>query len=410
MGWGSALLAEWRMWLTAWRNLAQNPVAHYFRLARQRRIAKMPGWRRRMPYLIIITVAAAGVLVPTVVALITTLIESGTTTSARDLAVQSSVILLSLLSALYCIFMLTGIFETALAVMGLLGKPGIRIRGHALDDMIAITLVSDYEITVAAIRIYWPRLLLISLFGAGILWLWMLFLTLLEGLAATGIQPMLTVLAFGPLTIGAVTLSGALAGLIYILWLICAGRGLRSAYFASGTGAIVALAHLATAPLATGVYLWIAEELTQFGTIQGPDLTSAFNAPLMSLGLIAGFILMLIVSEYWGGVRPFILMGAPFLIPGGAVLIALLGLLFPITIYTDQVAFEYVASWRAFSLVNSAISLPPPCFGSWNMNAMAEIPLEWFRYPLLIASQLILAVTALHFTRRAVQLRRRNFE
>lgn len=406
MGWGSALQAEWRAWLAAWKGNAQNPLVHYFRLARQRRIAKIPGWRRRLPYLIVGTALLAGVAIPVIVEMAAT----GFNWSTDDFTILSVATFLGLLSALFLVYMLTGIFDTAISVMSLLGQPGLRVRGRVLDDMAAITLLGDHEITAAVIRIYWPRLIWISLLGAVLLWLWMAFMTLLEAVYSASYQLMLTVLAFGPLTVGAVAMPGVLAGLIYILWLISAGRELGNAFYASVAGVIVALAHLVTTPLATGVCLWIVSELSTFGAVQGPAESTMLPALIMSILLIAGFALALYISEQWAGLRPFALIIAPFLIPAGAVLIVLVRELFSVYLYTDIWAFEYVAVWRAFSLANAAISLPPPCFGSWHMEATSQIPLEWFRYPVLIASQLLLAATALHFTRRAVQLRRRNFE
>lgn len=403
VGW-QAVLTEGRNWLAAWRAVPHNPLAHYFRLARRRQAAKTPSWRRRLPYLIVGTIVLAGAAIPAAIALI----ETGFYTSTEDFVMLGGAMLLAMLSVLFLVYMLTGIYETALAVMGLLGRPGLRVRGHVLDDMAAATILSDYEITAATVQVYWPRLILISLFGAVMLWLWMVFLTLAEAISTGSYKAALTVLAFGPLTIGAVALSGLLAGLIYVLWLICAGRGLGNAFFASAAGVIIALAHLLTTPLATAVCIWIAEELSVWGVIQGPGISSTASAPAMSLGLIAGFALVLYASERWAGLRPFALIVAPFLIPAGAVLIVLVRELLSLYLYTDILAFEYIASWRAFSLANAAISLPPPCFGSWNFAAMAEIPLEWFRYPLLIISQLVLAATALIFARRAVYLRRRN--
>lgn len=404
MGWGPVLVAEWRLWLAAWSAVAQNPLAHYFRLAQQRRLARIPAWRRRLPYLVIGTLVTVGAAIPIAYETITTGYIGA---NLEELFAICIGVILGVVSALYLVFMLAGIYETALSVMGFLGRPGLRVRSHVLDDMTSVTLLSDYEVVAAAVRIHWPRLIWISLVGAGLSWLWLVFI-LGMGNWQYDYGPILWAGVFGPLTIGAITLSGAIAGLIYILWLLSAGNGLANSLFASAAGVVVALAHLVTIPFATAFFILLATELNNSGAFNGPELVSALMPPAMTVALIVGFALILYLSERWPLVRPFALILSPMLIPLGAVSLILLEFWGIYGGVTEQLTFEYTFVWRAFSLASAMVCLPTFCYGSWEISAMGEIPMEWYRYPLLIGSQLVLAGLALNYARRAVRLRRGN--
>lgn len=407
MTWGSVLLAEWHRWLAAWQGVPQNPLAYYFSLAQHRRLARIPAWRRWLPYILVGSLVFLGAAIPLAVE---TLNANLYGVSPGEFISVIIAVIFSLFSALFLVFMLTGIYETAISVMGFLGQPGLRVHSHVLDDMTSVSLLSDYEIVAAAVRIHWPRLAWISLLCAVITWLWMLFFLGLDSVFDGGADyaPFLRAAAFGPLTIGAITFSGALAGLIYICWLLSAGSGLANSLFASAAGVIIALAHLVTTPLAAAFSIMLASEL-QSGYFSGPELVTSLMAPAMAIALVLAYALLLRLTEQWPVFRPFALILAPLMIPLGAVLFILLELWRIYGGITEQLTFEYTFVWRAFSMANAMVCLPPFCYGSFDITAMANIPLEWYRYPLLVASQLALAALALTYACRGVRLRRGNY-
>jgi hypothetical protein len=251
-------------------------------------------------------------------------------------------------------------------------------------------------------------LILISVLGAGISWLWLLFVLWLDNYRHD-YWPVIWAAVFAPGAIGAIVLSGALAGLIYILWLLTAGNGLNNSLLASAAGVMVALAHLVVSPAAAAFTAVAAVELAGDGSFHGPDIASHLVAPVMALVLIAAFALMLQLTERWPISRPFALIIAPLLVPLGAVLFILLELWSIRGRWVEHLTFEYTFLWRAFCLVNPMVSLPPFFYGSWDMRALDEIPTLWYGYPLLIISQLALAALALNYARRAARLRRGNF-
>ena len=406
MTWGSVLLAEWQRWLAAWNTVPQNPLAHYFSLAQHRRLARIPAWRRWLPYFLVGALVLLGAAIPLA---IETLNAGLYGVNPGEIVAVIIGIVFGIFSALFLVLMLTGIYETAISVMGFLGRPGLRVHSHVLDDMTSVTLLSDYEIVAAAVRIHWPRLAWISLLCGVLSWLWLLFFLGLDSVLYSGFDhEFIWAAVFGPLTVGTITLSGALAGLIYICWLLSAGNGLGNSLFASAAGVVVALAHLVTTPFATVFFIMLASEL-QSGYFSGPELVSSLMAPAMALVLVLAFALMLNLTEHWPVFRPFALILSPLMIPLGALLFVMLELWRIYGGITEQLTFEYTFVWRAFSMADAMVCLPPFCYGSFDISAMEVIPLEWYRYPLLIASQLALAALALIYARRAVRERRGNY-
>jgi hypothetical protein len=364
----------------------------------------VPAWRRWLPYIVAAVLITGGAAIPIAIEIAST---SYSGPNPEKLIALGAGLALAIVSALFLVFMMAGIYETAVLAMGTLSRPGLRVRGLVLDDMVAVTLLTDYEVVVAIVRVFWPRLIWISLLGAGLTWMWLEY-SLGWNFVNGKYEPFLGAASFGPVTIGAIAFSGAVAGLIYVLWLLCAGHGLVNSLLASAAGLVVALAHLVAVPLAVSISVWIAVELSMSGDFHGPNNSSQLIAPAMALALIVGFALALYLSERWPSIRPFVLVAAPLLIPMGTIAIGLLQAVIPVIGSTEQLAFEYFMSWRAFSLANAVVGLPPGCYGSWSTNAMSSASLEWYRYPLLITMQVVLAAIALQFARRAVRLRRGN--
>ncbi|GEM_PF-2413393 len=405
------LAGSWRQWVTAWQGLGDNPLWHYFGLARHRRRAAIPAWKRRLPYVIILALALGGLLIP----LYLTIIWSG----PPDYEMLAGFALGFLLAALglgALVFLTNAIYETALQVMGLLAVPGLKVRSLVIDDLCATTLISDREVVVAMVRLCWPRLALGSLMVAAVFWLILLAIQggeyLIEWRWPADDPELLMVVLFGPLTIAGITLSGALAGLIYILFLLAAGEGLGNTLYASAAGVVAALAHLAQVPSVAGSAIGLADTATS-GYYAGPE-TVAGLALAATLVIVLLFSFLLARMADWPRARPFIPGCAPLLLPLGLLLIAVF--LFwnepALGDYMTAATLEYTLSWGGVSLANCLAVPLPGCFGAatfddW-LTFWGTAPFEFWRFPLLVVQQLVMIAVAAWYARRAVRRRRAN--
>lgn len=405
------LASSWRQWLGAWQSLSDNPLWHYFGLARHRRRAAIPGWRRRLPYVIILALGLGGILIPVYI-----MIQGGLFSGYRDLAALTVWVTISMVSMGVLVFLANAIYETALQVMGLLAVPGLKVRGLVIDDLCATTLVSDREVVVAMVRLCWPRLALGSLAVAGVFWLILLAVHggeyLIEWRWPGGDMELLMVALFGPLTIAGITLSGALAGLIYILFLLAGGEGLGSALYASAAGVVAALAHLVLVPSVAGMAIGLADSATS-SYYAGPETVAG-------LALAAAVVIVLLFSFLMARMadlprlRPFIPGCAPLLLPLGLLLITFF-LLWNEGFLGDHMTaanVEYAMGLAAISMANGFAVPLPGCFGAatfddW-LTFWQTAPFEFWRLPLLILQQAVMIALAAHFARRAVHRRRAN--
>lgn len=405
------LAGSWRRWLGAWQGLGDNPLWHYFGLARHRRRAAIPGWRRRLPYVIILALGLGGMLIPLYIA-----IQQAGRIDYETLAGFALGFVLAALSLGALVYLTNAIYETALQVMGLLAVPGLKVRGLVVDDLCATTLVTDREVVVAMVRLCWPRLALGSLMVAGVFWLILLAVHgaeyLIEWRWPGGDMELLQVALFGPLTIAGIALSGALAGLIYILFMLAAGEGLGNPLYASAAGVVAALAHLAQVPSVAGSAIGLADSATS-GYYSGPETVPG-------VGLAAAVVIVLLFSFLlarmadWPRARPFIPGCAPLLLPLGLLLIAIFLLWNETALgdYMTAATLEYTIGWGAVSLANCFAAPLPGCFGAATFDEWLTFwqtaPFEFWRFPLLILQQAVMIAIAAHFARRAVHRRRAN--
>jgi len=118
------------------------------------------------------------------------------------------------------------------------------------------------------------------------------------------------------------------------------------------------------------------------------------------------------LAERWQWVRSFLGPGTPLLFFAG------IGLMIPYFIWLDtsvygadtgeqaaRVALAYLSSWSSTLLFNPLAVPLPQCYG-WGWDEWWVASIEWFRYPVLLAQQLVMVAIGLHFARRAVGLRR----
>ncbi|MBN2082854.1 hypothetical protein JW859_11710 [bacterium] len=408
MLWWTDMRQDAGEWYQAWATVGENPFAMYFSIARQRQAARVPAWRRLLVYFVICGLVVLGAVIPLTIEII-----NATYSSSYDLEDIVSFItatLLATLSAAVLVFLLTSIYDTALAVSAVLADARSRLRGHVLDDMIATTRLTDRELVAAVVRLFWPRLILASLLCAALFWLWLMYLHMLE-LFLNSPTSLLVALLGSLLTIGAVTLTGALGGLLYILCLLIAGNGLTGAYAASTYGILMGLVQAVQIPATVGVTLALAAQYANSNYFDDGLELQFGHALGCAVLIVLFFALTLARMDRWPGLRPALAIGMAVLLPVGLGVL-ILGDIYKVLSLSgnegESLMFNYVLSWAPFSL-SFPLALPAPvCLGSLSLEHwLTEMP-EFYRFPLLVLQQLVLITVALHYARRGVAERRSN--
>ena len=405
---GNRAARELNTWWAAWRDLSNNPVYMYFALAERRRLLRVPLWRRLL---------LPGLLFLGAMAYPATMVDEfvydlvgGYLDSLETLAFVLYAVLWTL-GAVWTARLVPVIFETALGVMGFLSWTGAKHKGPRVDDSIAATGLSDLEVTVAAIRLFWPRLAWFSLGGALLL---VAYLVSMESHLRDVLlhDEVSWILLLSPLTVATLALAGALGGLIYVLWLLALGNGMRTPLFASLTGALCGLGYVAYIPLMAAFFTEVLSAYGFGGSSSEKDVWNVLFAVGHTVMIVLGCYLLYLLAERFQGVRTFLAPGTPLLfLLGGGLHFLLYNFLDKVidTYRADELtgvsAVGYLISWSGTVVFNPFAVPLAQCYG-WDWDEWWFLSLEWFRYPLLLLLQLSLVVTGLHFARRAVRLRR----
>lgn len=145
-----SLRADLAAWYAAVRGLRDNPLLTHLRLAKQRRQARIPRWRRYMPLLLALLFCL----------LTTPLMISGTasTYGGNYLPIFLRLIASQLVLAWFACWFVQGLFEAVLRAAGVLGRWSKRSSPLVLDDFAALTNLEEHEITAAMVAALLPPL------------------------------------------------------------------------------------------------------------------------------------------------------------------------------------------------------------------------------------------------------------
>jgi hypothetical protein len=374
-------------WIAELRSLPDNPVAHYLQLGRARRLAPLPWWRRRAAPLALTAACLATVAVITV-------------NDPPDGALQW-LLVLAIASALP--FLATGLLvelaATAADLFDLLGS-GARRYGLKLDDMLALSSLTDRQIVAGALMAA-VRPVLPWLWGLAVLAWAVVLLVNVDGGAPDSLA-VLQVIVLAPATVLSIGCTGSLALLVLFAAWTGLGRGLR----AGTAGAALLL-------LMLGQLLWWIAELWAQNTVERADPQWAPWMPPLA-------VLLAVLLSTWGlalareaRIARIALAAAGPALP---VLVVLgLGISWvaadeTMAAYTAAPIFLIELGWAlgAFVPFNLHAIATPLCWGGeLSADSLGSLPLfEWFRLPLLLAAQLALLLLALEFSRDEVRRRR----
>ena len=150
--------AEWRAWRAAFAGLRDNPLALNFQLMRQRRLARLPWYRRNI---LLLLGGGIGLLWGMYFLLMSSMYTGGgygygtVTPSYQRLAAGIGYLegLLSLAILMVFFWFLQRLFGALYAALTFLGLPGRRNPSEQIDDMAGITDLSDREIGAAGVNL-----------------------------------------------------------------------------------------------------------------------------------------------------------------------------------------------------------------------------------------------------------------
>ena len=359
------------------------------------------------------------------------------------------------------VWIATGVFTVVRDSMSVLSRWQKRRSQLAIDDMLATSTVSDEEFLVGVLRVLLPPLWLRSAVGAVAIWL-IAFLSRIEMRSYAGSEWQAEqVFRLGLITVGAIALTGALAGLIIALWLIGMGAGSATPLFGSVAGILAAIAQLAWLPPAMMLLLdfsyWDAD-LVMFPA----DLVVAALAIILLLAVLVAVIIrrvsapaafviaviMLLIA--WGTTETRLTMGdftlaelitcilvalvvfpcavlclryralMPVFVLG--VLLASLGTAIWVTsgaffgVYSVMNSFAYGGGetvvisvlwlYGVFSLANPLAAPSGLCYGQELGRAAESLFCQPWRLALLVLMQMVLVLSGAWFAREAIRQRR----
>jgi len=401
-------LTEINAWRSAWLELPENPLYQYEALARVRRVARVPAWRRNL--MMILCMGCALILIANGIIDTSLYFVRGGLSVADFIGILLLMVLI-VAAVAWGVRFITAIYDTAIGVMTFLAGTPTRDHRLMLDDMSSISVLSDCEITAAVVRTYWPRLCLLSLGGAVLFMLYLLDLPRFLSEILVN-DELLQVLLMSPITVGFIAVAGALGGLILILWLITIGNNLARPAYASLTGSVLVFGYISYVPMSLAMSREVLLAVHSGYVEEFPGVAIV----LWGIGVSALFLycysVLIRLAERWQWVRSFLGPGTPLLFFAG------IGLMIPYFIWLDtsvygadtgeqaaRVALAYLSSWSSTLLFNPLAVPLPQCYG-WGWDEWWVASIEWFRYPVLLAQQLVMVAIGLHFARRAVGLRR----
>jgi len=425
-GWRAELAA----WVDGWRALPDNPLAGMLRVMEARR-RRLPFWRRHS-----FTVAVAAIMLATTAFYVYAELQF----TALGYTKPSTMVLASLamlVLPVYAAWAVQGLFTAVVDAFSLLARPDRRAGRFTLDDLAAITPLSDRDIVLGALRVLLPPLYLRVLIGAALLcvvmpvasWeisggLMMQRPGLASGMAGlvkganvlgdlwlvfTALPGWLRGLMVSPLSFATVALSGCLAATAGMLYVLALGRGLSA-----GLGAITAMG------MVIGQFL-CGIGATGIAVVLPQTYESARGMPLASMLVAAAFFLawlasMLLSARHVPLFRAGVAMGTPLLAIMSIIAYSLLAWqVLGEGDATASAALNYTWAWTSLLGLSPVAVLSPALWGIEQAQYGLEpgwwlgTPWwEWLRYPLLLAVQLLLIAALAGYAEESVRLRRRG--
>lgn len=228
-------------WVAAIRGLRDNPLVTHLHLAEQRRLGRIPRWRRNLPVVIV----ALGLLLLAISLLL------GTWLPAIDLRGHLWEVLVTavpvVVIVLFAVWFLQGVFQAVVAAFGVLGRYHKRPSHLCLDDFACLSSLTEHEIVAGAAAVLLPplfwRVVALAmglLITPGYLWLMSFPYHVAEdNYFYAGVFACLALLAVQ------LVVTGTLGSLNLVLYFMCLGRGLKVEGFAALAAGGMALAQAA---------------------------------------------------------------------------------------------------------------------------------------------------------------------
>lgn len=401
-----------QLWIEAWRGLRDNPLAVYLSQAEARRQQRLGWWRRNRLYVIVLLLLLA----------LGSFSVENYVTSYDDFLwglLDSPEFILSYLALvvlpLYLLWAGQGLYRGLLDALLVLAPPSRRTHALTIDDLSAITLLTDREIVTGALSVLLPPLLL--RLAVGVFLAWQMILAFAYGtqfldwyILPYGMENdsnFVMALALGPLTMAALFCSGALALMILLLYMLAVGREMN-ATLASASAAIMVLAQAAYTPVAFGLLLAGLEDIP-VDTSQLTCLVEKIVLGAALAWLVAAALRGAELSSRWCYT---LAAGTPLLVIALPLLVFL-----PVGYWTgweSDVMNAMIYPLFAYAVQISAASVLCPlaipsaqCWGA-SLDQFYDISfIESWRYPLLLLLQLGLLAVVANYALRAVRLRRR---
>jgi hypothetical protein len=390
------------LWLAEWveavRNLPDNPFREYLLLSKSRRGARVSGLRRFMLPLIL---GGAWVVV------YFSLIATQLTSPGNDPEVLVW-FCLSFFFVLLLISMMQGIFEMVTDCLGLLAQRGRMERHLSIDDMLAVTSLTDKEIVVGTLSVVFPPLARRIVPGAILLVVALLAFHSSSFVRFDGVQ-FLQALNFAPLSIATLSLGGMFAALILCMIMISLGLEQINPIGATAAAVIHSFAQF-NYPLVVLPWLMAMnfEPDMNMGQLSGVDRAAlALLAALCHL-LYLWFVLLLSARHRLN--RAFWVIAAPFALPLVLTVSVISFSIMSLYGFFEE-AFLYfmlnvIWAWGSLAIIN-----PLALFGAAglgiNLSSAFDMPtFEFYRFPLQLTLQTGIALLAAFYAEQAVRRRR----
>lgn len=144
------LREDLRAWASAIRGVNDNPLVTHLRLAEQRRLKRIPRWRRNLP----VTITALGLAAAFILMLQLWLGLSGF--SGWQAMTYQAAIAVSILAG---VWLTQGVFNCVIGALGVLGRYHKRPNHLCIDDFTCLSSLTDHEMVCGAMSVLLPPLL-----------------------------------------------------------------------------------------------------------------------------------------------------------------------------------------------------------------------------------------------------------
>lgn len=404
----TAMRESWREWLAVYHELPENPLAHYFHMAERRRLARV-SWLRKNPLVVLAIVVAAITLLYLLWEYYLNVIGAPRGTLFEDYGWHEIIVygLLILALPIYAAWFMGGLFTAVGDSLGVLCLPDKRSTSLKLDDMIAVSALTDRQIVLAMLSIILSPLWLRVAVGAVLAWVFILVIALANTEWELS-EDVAHVMLFAPLTVGAMAVAGVLASLAMVLYLFSLGRGINSSVLGAVSGVIIVMSN--------GLWVLYSVAYIVFLLMAGaPDERMGWPG-----GFMAVLLSLLVIALFWGGmliartkswIRSSLATATPLFIPFLGIALGWGAYVISEEWFNSRgyvLIFNYLWSWGSFALFNPlaipALGLP----GVLGEARATLFMLEWYRLPLLFLLQAGLIAVFAHFARDAVARRRQT--